>query len=326
MRSRSKALALGAVLAGSVGVSAGVGVVWGAFAAQTASNGNEVRSVPDFVAPQASGSVVQKSTGGAPGFVRSGASYRLLAAVADSGRPSSGIASVTGSMTDGPSGVVLTAGTYAPVAGQTYTHRSAVQAVGTAYAGTYTYALALADAAGNARTQTGFSVMVDNTAPVPTGIVATNHTGGIVGHPDPGDTVRWTTSEPLDAISLVAGWEGLDTTNVVVRLTNGSSGGNDSLAVYNAANTAALPLGTVDLGRTDYTTSSRTFGAGGTPSTLTLTGNDVVLQLGAASGSTTTAGGTGTLRWTPGPGVTDRAGNALGTSTFAEPGIADRDF
>jgi hypothetical protein len=305
---------------------AGSGAVWGAFSARTSNSGNELRSVADFVAPAAGGAVVQKSTGGAPGFVRSGASYRIFAAVTDSGRPSSGIASVTGSMVDGPTGVVLTAGTYATVAGQTYTHRSAIQAVGTAPAGSYAFTLALADVAGNTRTQGGFAVVVDNTAPLGTAIATANRTGGIAGRPETGDTMTMTTGEPLDAISIVAGWEGQSPTNVVVRLNSGVFGANDTLAVYNATNTAALPLGTVDLGRTDYTSTSRTFGASGTPSTLSVSGNDVVLQLGTASGLTTTALGAGVLRWAPGSGLTDRAGNALSTSTLVESGVSDRDF
>jgi hypothetical protein len=326
MRWPSKALGLAVVVVLLLGIAAGAGAVWGAFNARTTSAGNELRSAADFVAPLAGGSVVQKSTGGTPGFVRSGGSYRIFAAVTDSGRPSSGIASVSASMVGGPTGVVLTAGSYATVGGQAYGHRSALQAVGTAAAGSYAFSLALADGAGNARTQSGFSVVVDNTAPAPTSISTANRTGGFAGRAEAGDTVTLTAGEPLDTISLVAAWEGPSPVSVVVRMTNGSSGGNDSLAFYNAANTATLPLGTVDLGRTDYTDVSRTFGASGTASALSLSGNDAVVQLGTASGTTTTASGTGLLRWTPGSGATDRAGNPLATSTLSEPGVSDREF
>lgn len=329
MRSRSKALALGAVVAASIGASAGVGAVWGAFSAQTVSAGNEVRSAPDFVAPTTSAAVIQKSTGGTPGFVRPGASYRLYAAVTDSGAPSSGIVAVSTGANGGATGVPLTAGTYPAVGGVTYTHRSAVTALGTVPAGTYSFAIGATDGAGNGRTQTGFPYVIDDTAPTPVDIRTANRAGGIAGRPEAGDTVTMTYSEPIDPISLVAGWDGATPTNVVIRFTNDSFFTGipyDTLTVYNGANTATLPLGAVDLGRTDYVAAARTFGASGTPTTMTVAGNDVTLTLGTASGTTTTAAGSGTLRWTPGTGSTDRAGNALVVAVRTETGAADRDF
>jgi hypothetical protein len=329
MRSRSKALALGGVLAVSIGASAGVGAVWGAFAAQTASPGNEVRSAPDFVAPQTSGAVVQKSTGGTPGFVRSGSSYRIFAAVTDSGAPSSGIVAVSTGANGGATGTPLTAGSYASVGGVTYTHRSALQTFGTVPAGTYSFAIGASDGAGNGRTQTGFPYTIDNTAPTPVDVRTANRAGGIVGRPEAGDTLTMTYSEPIDPISLVAGWDGVAATNVVLRLANDNPWVGvfyDALTVYNATNTATLPLGSVDLGRADYVATARTFGAAGTPSTLRVAGNEVTVTLGTASGTTTTASSSGTLRWTPGSGSTDRAGNALAGSIRTEGGAADRDF
>jgi hypothetical protein len=329
MRRRSSVLALAAVVAASVGVSAGVGGVWGAFSAPTANSGNEVRSAPDFFAPSTSGAVLQKSTGGTPGFLRSGASYRLFAAVTDSGAPSSGIVAVSTGANGGATGVALTAGTYAPVGGVTYTHRSAITALGTVPAGAFSFAIGATDGAGNGRTQTGFPYVVDNTAPTPVDVRTANRAGGIAGRAEAGDTLTMTYSEPIDPISLVAGWDGATATNVVVRVANDNFFAgvfSDALTVYNAGNTATLPLGAVDLGRADYVLGSRTFGASGTPTTMVVAGNEVTLTLGTASGTTTTALGSGTLRWTPGSGSTDRAGNALAGSVRTEGGTADRDF
>lgn len=333
MRSRSSALglSLAAALVLLLGLAAGSGAVWGAFTAPTANAGNELRAVPDFVAPTASASVIQKSTGGTPGFLRSGAGYRVYAAVTDTGRPASGNASVTASLTPTSLGLTnapLTAGTYAAVAGTTYSHRSAQGTLPTTAAGTYPLTLGATDVAGNARTQAGTSVVVDNTAPAPTGVRTANRTGGIAGRPELGDTMTFTYSEPIDAISLVAAWDGDAATNVVVRLANGSAfaGTNDAMTVYNATNTTLLPLGTIDLGRRDFASAARTFGASGTPSTLTMTGSEVTVTLGTASGATTTASATGSLRWTPGTGTTDRAGNPIGTAALVETGVADRDF
>jgi hypothetical protein len=314
-----------------LGLVAGSGAVWGAFSAPTTNAGNELRAVPDFVAPLASASVIQKSAGGTPGFIRSGGGYRVYAAVTDSGRPASGTASVTASLSPASLGLTnapLTAGTYPAVAGTTYSHRGALQTLPTTTAATYGLTLGTTDVAGNARTQAGASVVVDNTAPVPTGVRTANRTGGTAGRPELGDTMTLTYSEPIDGISLVAGWEGTAATNVVVRLTNGSffGGTNDAMTVYNATNTTLLPLGTIDLGRTDYASSARTFGASGTPSTLTMAGSEVTVTLGTASGATTTTASAGSLRWTPGSGSTDRAGNPISSSAFLETGAADRDF
>jgi hypothetical protein len=325
---RSSTLGLAALLLVLlVGLAAGTGAVWGAFSAPTVSAGNEVRSAPDFVAPLTSAATVQKATGGTPGFVRSGSSYRIFAAVTDSGKPSSGIAQVSTGTNGGATGTALTAGTYPAVGGVTYTHRSAQQTFGTVSAGTYGFAMGATDGAGNGRTQTGFSYTVDNTAPAAAAVSTGNHTGGIVGRPEAGDTLTLTYSEPIDPISLVTAWEGQAPTNVVVRLTDGGFFSNDSATIYNGGNTAALPTGTVDLGRTDYVSTSRTFGASGTNSALSVSGNDVTVTLGTGSGTTTTTSFTGSLRWTPGSGSTDRAGNPLtSTAVVAESGTADKDF
>ena len=105
-----------------------------------------------------------------------------------------------------------------------------------------------------------------------------------------GDTITFTFSEPIDPSSIVAGWNGTGSTNVVIRVLDtsilGIPTGPDRLEVYNAANSALLPLGSVDLGRNDYVFAPFgigriTFGATGTPSTMTMSGNTVTIVLGS---------------------------------------------
>ena len=47
---------------------------------------------------------------------------------------------------------------------------------------------------------------------------------------------------------------------------------------------------------------------------------------GTITGTPGTAGGNGTMVWTPSATATDRAGNAMPTTAFNEPNPSDRDF
>ena len=103
---------------------------------------------------------------------------------------------------------------------------------------------------------------------------------GTNGLAEQSDTLVLSFSEPVEPESILAGWSGA-ATNVVVRVNDngllGLPAGNDAVQVWNAANSAALPLGTVDLGRSDYVAGllggNVRFGASGTPSTMTMSGN-----------------------------------------------------
>ena len=194
------------------------------------------------------------------------------------------------------------------------------------------------DAASNADARTG-SATLDNTPPAATNVQTANG-GAANGLAEQGDTLTLTFSEPIDPASVLAGWAG-GSTGVVVRIFNGgllgALFGNDELQVYDAANVTALPLGVIDLGRSDYATGllggQVTYGVGATPSSMTLSGNAVTIALGtyAAPGGLTpparaTAAGTGTPTWTPVATPYDRAQNALSTAAASESGAADRDF
>ena len=83
-----------------------------------------------------------------------------------------------------------------------------------------------------------------------------------------------------------------------------------------------LPLGTIRLNRTDYTTATVNF----TNSTMTLAGGVVTITLGTPSGAVTTAAGTATMRWNASATATDLAGNTASTTSFYETGTVDVDF
>jgi hypothetical protein len=311
----------------SVLVAVGVQFSGATFVTSSSNPGNALSAHSDWTVPVASASAIARTTAGATGSIKAGASYYVYATVSDTGNPASGVASVTANvntLTTGGSNVALTAGSYA-VGGTTYTYRSAAQtAKSSLSAGSYAYTLTLADAATNSATQSGFSVIVDATAPSAADVQSANVAAGTVGKPEAGDQITLTFSEPIDPFSILAGWTGA-ATGVVVRIADGGAG-NDTLTVRNAANSAQLPLGSVNLARTDFVTATRDFGASGTAATMTRAGNAIALTLGTPSGTTGTAAAAAAMIWTPVSTATDVAGNAATTTARTETGTSDRDF
>ncbi|HKO39305.1 MAG TPA: hypothetical protein VJU14_13150 [Solirubrobacterales bacterium] len=323
-RNRRRRFAL-ALFASLLGLAVTAAAVWALYGDDAASNGNELVAAADWVAPSAFASVIGKSQGGVPGYIRQGGTYMVYANVADSGGPASGVSSVTANastVTTGQSAAALSAGSFS-IGGLSYSHRSGtLTANGTLAAGTYNYSLASKDLAGNSRTQSGYTVIVDNTAPTAADVQTTNKASGTVGKAELGDSVTFTFSEPIDPHSILANWTGT-ATSVVVRISNVTG---DPLTVYNAANTTQLPLGSVAMGRNDYVSANATFGASGTASTMVSSGNAITITLGTASAGPTTAGSTGTMTWTPSASAYDRAGNAETITARNETGAADREF
>jgi hypothetical protein len=303
------------------------GSAWAVFTATSSSPGNKVTSAADWDPPTASSSVIGKTQGGIPGFIHQGGTYNVYSNVTDAGNPASGVASVTGNLatiTTGQSAAPLALGSFA-IGGQSYSYRTAnLTANATLAAGTYSYSLTSTDKGGYAHTQSGYTVTVDNTVPSASDIQTTNKSGNTAGKPEIGDTVIFTFSEQIDPNSVLAGWSGAST-SVVTRIDNNTPT-NDRLAIYNAANTTQLPLGTVNLGRTDYVSANTTFGASGTASTMTQSGAVITIVLGTASSGLSTAASTGAMIWSPSATATDRAGNAESTTTKTETGTADKDF
>lgn len=311
--------ALGALIVVVLGVTGPPAAGWVVAGFNSISDTRgDLSSDPDWTGPSAARSVVGKSEGGETGYMRQNVSGYGYAQVDDAGNPASGVASVNGDASFGST--PFTAGSYT-AGGASFNYRTALVPVGPQTEGTKSYSVVMDDSAGNSRTQS-FDFIVDNTVPTAADVQAVNETGGIEGRPEIGDTVTLTYSEPIDPHSIIADWSG-DAIDVVVRINNGNP---DTLQVFNSANSLQLPLGSADLGRADYVRANRSFGATGTKSQMERSGNAITLTLGTASGPTTTAGGTGTLAWTPSTTAFDRAGNRSTATVRSELGTADRDF
>jgi large repetitive protein len=301
--------------------------VWGNFTSTAPNAGNSITAAADFRAPTASASAVGKTAGGIVGQIKKGGTYYVYANATDTGNPASGVSTVTAnvsSITSGSTAVALSAGSFS-AGGVSYGYRSAALTAGsTLAAGSYSYALTLTDVAGNSKTQTGFTVTVDNTAPTGTDVQIVN-TGATAGLAEAGDKITFTYSKAIDPNSILAGWNS-GSTNVVVRLNNGSGSSNDTVTVFNSTNATQLPLGSINLGRTDYTGANITYGATGTVSAMVMSGTTITTTLGTQSAAATTAPATGTMTWTPSASATDAAGNAASTTAATESGAADKEF
>jgi hypothetical protein len=298
--------------------SATVGGAHSAFAGQTDEGQNVITAMPDFRGPTVAPVAIGKSSGGATGFIKTGATYRIYAQVTDTGAPPSGTATVTAdasNVTAGQVSVPLVAGSYT-AGGVSYNYRSAVLTAGTLGNGPQPFSVTATDVASNV-TQAGGSVMVDSTAPAASNISAS---GGIAGRPEVGDVLTLTTTDTLDTYSLLANWTGAATT-VQLRIVN--QGGGDRLQVWDSTGVTQIPFGTINLGRTDFTTATLAFNG----STMTQSGTSISITLGApVVGVQTTVAGTGTMSWNPSATATDRAGNAMTTGAFNEPAPVDIDF
>lgn len=305
----------------------GGGVAHAAFSG-TADNGpNSFTAAPDFLAPSASSSVVAKATGYLAGKIRQAGNYYVYANVTDTGNPASGVSSVTANVstvTAGQTTLALVSGSFSSE-GASYNYRSAsVMADSLLAAGSKSYSLTMTDAAANSQTQPGFGVTVDNTAPTGSDVQTANTSGGTVGRPELGDTLKYTHSEQMEPDSLLPGWAG-PSTNIVVRIIN--AGNNDTATVFDATNTTQVRLGSVALNG-NYVANDRTFGASGTASTMVQAGSVITVTLGTASGGARTEGIANPVVWTTSPpaGATDAASNALTAGNINETGLADVEF
>jgi hypothetical protein len=300
-----RAWVVSAVAAFAVAVLA-VGFSTASFTA-TSQNPQTASAVADFVAPGAAASAIVKSQGGVGGYIRAKGTYYVYADVAESGNPASGTASVKANLsalTSGQTAVALSAGSYA-VGGVSYDYRSAqLTAASSLSAGSKSYSLALADAAGNTRSQS-FTAIVDN-GPFAGGEFETaNASGGTSGKAERGDTVSFSFNEAPDPGSIVSGWDGSGAKAVTVSIADKS--GNDTLSVSGAT------IGSVAL-QGDYTTSGRTttFSA----STMSVSGATVTIVLGTDSAaSARTETDKNKPVWTPTASNYDAAGNACATAT-----------
>jgi hypothetical protein len=280
------------------------------------SGGDQASAAITVAAPEVTATTIDKSVGCAAGSLRQGGTYRVYANVSNG---PSAVSADVGNLTTGQTSVGLSSGSWT-VDGVAYNYRSAaLTANGSLAEGNRAYSVA--PAGGSAGSGT---VAVDNTAPAGTDVQTTNVAGGTSGKAELGDALVLTYSEPMDSCSLVAGWDGAGTTNVVVRIPD--TKGKDNLEVWNAANTDQLPLGAVELNTDAVGGGGATFGATGTPSTLSISGGVVTVTLGTPSGSVQTDTHNTANVWTPSATAFDRAGNGASASAATESGALDFTF
>ncbi len=102
------------------------GSIWGAFTSKASDPGNQVTAASDWAAPTVS-TLIQKTTGGIPGYIHQGGAYRFYANVSDTGNPASGVATVTGNVatiSSGKTSAALSSGSFT-VFGQSYNYGTA---------------------------------------------------------------------------------------------------------------------------------------------------------------------------------------------------------
>jgi hypothetical protein len=324
MRPLRRALPLTALAVAAL-VGHGVGAALAAFSSVSSNAGNSFAAATDLRPPPVAASTLLKTAaGGNAGYLRQGETFHVYASVTDVGTPASGTASVTvtiGTIATTTPATLSTAACPCTVGGVTYNYRtvSSLTVKNPLADGTYGYTVATTDNAGNAGS-TGFTAVVDNTAPSATDIQTVNVAGGTASHAETGDSVVFTFSDTMDPASILAGWTGAGT-SVTVRLINGNPG-NDSVQIWNAANSAQIPLGSVDLGGKNYVNQVVTF----TNSTMTRSGAVITVVLGTPSAATLTPGTNDTMTWTPVAGPKDLAGNAMSLTPRTEGGAADTNF
>lgn len=307
--------------------SYGLRAVRGAWTASEGPRGAAVAiGPPDSTPPVVAAVAVAPDGATVSGYLRPGGTYRVFARITDDASGVAGATADATTLTSGAGAVALTAvGGPWTLDGATFGWRSGALVASSSLAnGTApTFSVRATDAAGNAGSRSG-TVAIDGVAPIADDWQTTN--GGVAGRADAGDQIAFVYGEPLQPSSVLAGWSGLASATVVVRISDGGTG-NDVLTVWNATNTAQLPLGSVSLERGDYVTALVAFGASGTVSTMSMSGGTITVVLGSPGSTATVAGSNGAWSvWTPSAIATDRAGNACSTTARTEGGSRDREF
>lgn len=275
----------------------------------SSQNPQTVSAVADFIAPSAGASTIAKSQGAVAGYVKKGGTYYVYANVTDSGNPASGIAAVkadVSAITSGQTAVSLVAGSYT-VDGDSYNYRSAQLTAGSSLtAGSKSYSLTLADAAGNSRSQI-FAVTVDNGPFSGSDFETANASGGTSGKAEKGDTVVFVFNKAPDPSSIVSGWDGSGAKAVTVAIADSKS--SDTLTVSGAT------VGSVAL-QGNYTTSGKTTSFTG--SSMSVDGATVTIVLGIDGGaSASTETSKNKPVWSPSTSNYDVAGNACSAATVS---------
>ena len=297
-----------------------LGLSGGAFAAfsGTTTNGpNRFIAAADWEAPHVTRTTVAKTVGYLAGSIRQGGQFYVYAQIDDGGNPPAGVGTVTANVSAFSTGgvaVTMVAGAFSEQ-GVPYNYRSAARtAINPMANGTRTYSFTMSDTAVpvHTQTETGFTVIIDNTAPAPVNLTTANRAGGVVGRPEIGDSITFTWNTPIDPESLLPGWNGGSPATVTVRFRN--VGNNDRIRIRGTANNN-LNFGQVFL-QQNYVPATRTF----TGSAITMLGNTVTVVLGTPSGTVNTVTVASTTTWQASNGAYDGAGNPCSTATITGSG------
>ncbi|HMJ01765.1 MAG TPA: hypothetical protein VK506_02420 [Conexibacter sp.] len=307
---------------------AGSAVPWttSSFTASVTNAGNSFAAAAVNTAPDVTAAAIGKSSGGAVGSVRRSGTFYVYANATDDRGVSMLRATLT-NLTGSSTAVTLSAGSWR-AGGVSYGWRSAALTASSSLSnGAKSFTVTATDAAGLTDTFTG-SVTADSTSPSARSIATTNKAGGIAGRAEQGDTAVVAFTEAIDSDSLVDGWDGT-ALDVQVAIVDGGGSSNDLLRVYDEDTLdpdGYLPIGTIDLRRSDFVMSGSpaVFGlatASGTASRIVLSGATLTITLGSLDlGSSNTSSGNAVERYTPVSTITDVAGNASGTSTVSASG------
>jgi hypothetical protein len=293
-----------------------------AFSATTTDGNNRFVAAADWEPPHVTRTAVAKTVGYLAGSIRQGGQFFVYAQIDDGGNPPAGVGTVTANVSafsTGGAAVAMVAGAFS-AQGVPYNYRSAARtAINPMANGTRTYSFTMADLAVpvHSQTQTGFTVIVDNTGPAPVNMTSANRAGGTVGRAEQGDSITYTWNAPIDPESLLAGWNGGSPTTVTVQIQN--RGNNDRIRIRGPAGN--LNFGIVRLQK-NYVAATRDF----TGSAITMLGNTVTIVLGTPSGTVNTVTVATPTTWQASTGAYDAAGNACSNATITGSGSPRIDF
>jgi|GEM_PF-2787314 len=207
------------------------GGVFGQFAANVSSTGNQFSTAADLTPPTTERAVLRKSYGGVTGYVGCGLGgcsvlesrqFYVYAQVTDGGNPPSGVNTVNVNV-GGSNAAMTSAGGPWNVDGQSYNYRSGflTRSAAQLAAGSRSYTITATDNAGRSGTSGAYSFNVDTTRPVPT--TATLANGGSANVPDSGDTIVLDYDSPLDPSSMFGVWTNSGPPPAYTNTWNGSS-------------------------------------------------------------------------------------------------------
>lgn len=275
-----------------------------------------------FPPPTVIESVIASSPNRGAQRIKPSGAYHVYANI--SGTVDTATANVV-SVTTGGTQVPLTAcASQCTVHGVTYGFKSALQSSNAALTqGTYPYSVTATNGAGSH--SGSFSVDVDATAPVPTGLLELINNGNAtdVEKVTPGDKIIATFSEALAVNTLCSSWENNaanQTATGSLLVTDGGGPASDTFTFTNAS-CGTFNFGTIDMNHNGYAKEGNVTFSGSTvswnPSTFKLM-ITIGPTCGGGCGITTSGTPTAKATYLPAPQIQDLAGNAVAGTIDSE--------